>query len=67
VLRIGMTLWGALLGCALVLLLSGQPFSMATYPLFLRAARLYRAAFAVYFCTAFLACFAEEQEIKETK
>ena len=59
-----MTVWGGLLGCALVLLLCGQPFSLETYPLFVRAAQLHRTAFVVFFCTAFLACFVEEQMLK---
>ena len=64
VLRIGMTVWGGLMACALLLLLCGRPFSLETYPLFVRAGQLHRAAFAVYFCTAFLTCFVEEQTLK---
>ena len=64
VLRIGMTVWGGLMVCALLLLLRGQPFSLETYPLFVRAAQLHRAALTVYFCTGFLTCFVEEQSLK---
>ena len=54
----------ALLLC-LLLLLCGRPISLETYPLYVRAAQLQRAALTVYICTGFTASFLEEHALKE--
>ena len=49
----------------LLLLLCGRPISLETYPLYVRAAQLQRAALTVYICTGFTASFLEEHALKE--
>lgn len=61
---LGLRLCCALLVCACVLLLCSRPLSYETYPLFRLAGRLQQLNFLVFFCTAFLGCFAEEQMLK---
>lgn len=65
VLRAGLWLCCGLLGGALLLLLCGRPISLETYPLYVRAAQLQRAALTVYICTGFTASFLEEHALKE--
>lgn len=65
VLRIGLQLCCGLLFYALLLLLRGQPYSLQTLPFFLQAEQIMPVVFTVYFSTGFLACFIEEQTLKQ--
>ncbi len=64
VFRLGLGLCCALLFCACALLLCGRPLSYESYPLFLLASKLQQMTFTIFFCTAFLGCFVEEQMLK---
>ena len=63
-LGLGLCCW--MLLCAFLLLLRSLPLDIASYRGYIMAAQLERATLAVFFSTAFLGSFVEEQMLKQS-